>query len=109
MPSVPPFVLAAAIRYRYGCDPVLSGSKWVAETLADERPWIGRVYLFDLIEHPTATRCYAWGYSLDAENRFECITVLDEGAVPSAEAAVRAYLASRRSRPSNGRPASEPA
>ena len=53
--------------------------------------WDGRVEVFDLIDHPTAERAYAWAHETD-EGRSRFVAVLHEGPVDSPEAAVRAAI-----------------
>ena len=48
----------------------------------------GEVLVFDLVEHPTARKCYAW--EVDSEVR----VVLHEGPVEGPLAAVRASIVS---------------
>ena len=83
--------LRPAIRRTHGCD-----SKWVAAVPVSERyggrvVWDGEVQVFDLIGHPTATRCYAWSHQTnDGKTRY--VAVLHEGPVDSPQAAVRAAI-----------------
>ena len=98
MPAVSFIALAGAIRSLHGCDSVHRGSVWVAEEPPGRSPWIGRVHVFDLVAHPTATRCYAWGVPSDPGRGFDCVTVLHEGEVDSPHAAVRAHLARQEPR-----------
>ncbi len=50
------------------------------------RSWEGEVLVFDLEDHPTAPRCYAW------EVDGEVTAVLHQGSVKSARDAVRASI-----------------
>ena len=72
---------------------LLSGAK--AKVLARERVeevfegepvWRGEVLVFELLDHPSASRCYAW------EVDGEVTAVLGEGPVKSAVDAVRASI-----------------
>ena len=45
-------------------------SKWiesvpVKEIFKGETVWEGEVQVFELIDHPTAKKCYAWSYVVD--------------------------------------------
>ena len=61
--------LHRAIRDLHGCD-----SRWieavpVTETFEGQTIWDGVVQVFDLIDHPTATRAYAWSHLWDHKTR----------------------------------------
>ena len=77
-----------AIRETHGCDSVFTGMQSrVTEKMNDQVVWDGMVLIFDLKDHPTASRCYAWAvYS-------RVTAVLDEEPVDSPRAAVRAAIA----------------
>ncbi len=92
MPAVSPLMLAANVHRRYGCDCAVLGSVWVSERIGDGRPWIGRVWVIELLGHRTAARCYAWGVPSEGLRGFDCVTMLEEGAVDSPAAAVRFHL-----------------
>ena len=49
-----------AIRATHGCESLLRDKATVREEFEGETVWEGEVLIFDLIDHPTATRCYAW-------------------------------------------------
>ena len=51
----------------------------------------GEVQVFDLIDHPTAQRCYAWSYETD-ERKERTLAVLHEGPVDSPRKAVQAAI-----------------
>ncbi len=63
-----------------------AGQTAVREVLEGEVVWVGEVLLFILLEHPTASRCYA------CEVDGEVTAVLHDGTVDSSEAAVRAAI-----------------
>ncbi len=98
MPAVSFIALAGAIRSLHGCDSVHRGSVWVAEEPPGRSSWIGRVHVFDLVAHPAASRCYAWGVPSASGRGFDCVTVLHEDDVDSPRAAVHAHLTSLESR-----------
>ena len=75
-----------AIRATHGCDSQLWDKATVREEFEGETVWEGEVLIFDLLGHPTATRCYAW--EVDAE----VTAVLRVGPVDSPGAAVRASI-----------------
>ena len=43
--------------------------------------------MFDLIGHPTATRCYAWSYAVEGSERRRFVAVLHQRPVDSPEKA----------------------
>ena len=58
----------------------------VVETFEGETVWEGEVLVFDLLDHPTAPKCYAW------EVDGEVTVVLHESPVGNAQEAVRAAI-----------------
>jgi len=73
-----------------------SKSKWlksvpIKETFEGETVWDGVVEFFELIDHPTAKKCYAWSYETD-EGKSKFIAVLHQGVVDSPVKAVRAEI-----------------
>ncbi len=74
-------------------------SKWlesvpVKETFEGETVWEGIVQVFELIDHPTAKKCYAWSYIVDESGKRKFFAVLHQGPVDSPEKAVRAAILS---------------
>lgn len=59
----------------------------VEETFEGQPVWNGEVLIFELLDHPTATRCYAWSVG------DRVTTILLEPPVDSPNAAVRAAIA----------------
>ncbi len=49
-----------AIRQTLGTEAVVVESVYIDERFEDDPIWQGEVLVFDLIDHPKATRCYAW-------------------------------------------------
>ena len=85
--------LESAILDRLGCDPIFRGAVFVREQfLPGGNVWSGTVSVFDLIDHPTASRCYAWSCSAEESELGEHMIVLQGEAVASARTAVRAYM-----------------
>ena len=76
----------------HGCSSTHIESAKVVETFEGETVWDGTVEVFDLIDHPTAQRAYAWAYETDAGN-IRYLAVLHEPPVDSPETAVRAAIA----------------
>jgi hypothetical protein len=87
--------LQDAIRKTHGCESRHVESVPVRETFRGQTVWEGVVEVFDLIEHPTAKRCYAWGHQTgksDEKSRY--VTVLGIPPIGSPLQAVRASIAS---------------
>ena len=83
--------LRQAIRDLHGCE-----SRWVEavpvrETFEGATVWDGDVEVFDLIEHPTAQRCYAWSHETD-EGKRRYVAVLHAGPIGSPRRAVQAAI-----------------
>ena len=74
-------------------------SKWlesvpVKETFEDKTGWEGVVQVFELVDHPTAKKCYAWSYVVDDSGKSKFVAVLHKEPVYSAEDAVKAFIVS---------------
>ena len=87
MNELPIETFVNAIRKTHGCGAELRSDVPVSEQFEGQTVWKGRVLVFDLIDHPTATTCCAWSVG----NRVTA--VLHEGPVDSPQAAVRAAIA----------------
>ncbi len=84
--------LQKAILDLHGCK-----SKWVEsvpikEVFEGETVWEGVVQVFDLKDHPTAKRCYAWSHELEGSKKRRFFAVLHEGQVDSPKKAVKAAI-----------------
>lgn len=75
-----------AIKGAHGCLSALHSRRVVREAFPGRPVWEGEVLTFDLLNHPTAARCYAWV----EEGRVT--TVLHDGSVDSPRAAVRSHV-----------------
>jgi hypothetical protein len=75
-----------AIRATHGAGSRLIARERVKETFQGETVWEGEVLVFELVDHPSASRCYAW------EVDGEVTAVLGEKPVDSAQTAVRAAI-----------------
>ena len=87
--------LQKAILNLHGCK-----SKWiesipVKETFRGQTVWEGVVQVFDLLDHPTAKKCYAWSHAIEHSNKRKFFAVLHQGPVDSPEKAVRAAIVSK--------------
>ena len=84
--------LREAIKNLHGCDSTQKESVPVTEAFEGQVVWKGVVDVFDLIDHPTATRCYAWSHAVEGSENRRFVAVLHQGPVDSPETAVRAAI-----------------
>jgi len=84
--------LAKAILDLHGCNATWIKSVPVKEIFEGETVWEGVVQVFDLIDHPKATRCYAWSHELEGSKKRRFFAVLHQGKIDSAKAAVKAAI-----------------
>lgn len=85
--------LRDVIRRLHGVDSEHVGSVPVKETFQGKTVWDGIVEVFDLKDHPTAFRIYAWAHDTDdPENPRRHVTVLHSHPIKSAQDAVRAAI-----------------
>ena len=75
-----------AIQETHGAQARLLTRERVNERFQGEPVWKGEVLVFELIDHPTAARCYCW------EVDGEVTAVLKEPPVESPRDAVRASI-----------------
>jgi hypothetical protein len=81
------------IRRLHGCESRHVESVPVHEEFRGQTVWDGTVEVFDLIGHPKAKQCYAWGHwSGKGDKRSRYIIVLKVPPVDSPVAAVRASI-----------------
>ena len=86
MNELPVHTFEKAIQATHGCRSALRERVEVREEFEGRPVWEGEVLVFVLIDHPTATTCYAW--SVDQK----VTAVLAEGPVDSPAKAVRAAI-----------------
>ena len=84
--------LKKAIRNLHGCDSTWMEAVRVKETFKGETVWEGLVQVFNLIDHPKATRCYAWSHAIDDSKKRRFVAMLHQEPVTSPGAAVRADI-----------------
>jgi len=75
-----------AIRQTHGSESQLVGRERIDERFEGERVWQGEVLIFDLLDNPMSTRCYAW------EVDGQVTAVLHIGPIDSPLKAVRASI-----------------
>ncbi len=85
--------LAKAVVDLHGGKALWLESTPVKETFQGEIVWEGEVQVFDLSDHPMASRCYAWSCVTDEKTgKRKFFAVLHQGRVDSPRAAVRAAI-----------------
>lgn len=84
--------LQEAIRNLHGCGSRFVESVPVTETFNGETVWAGAVQVFDLIDHPTAQRAYAWSHAVDGSENRRFVVVLHAGPIDSPQKAVQAAI-----------------
>ena len=87
--------LLDAIRHLHGV-----GAKWIESVPVVEKfngvtVWEGEVQVFELVNHPSAKRAYAFSHAADGHKR-HFVAVLELPPVVDAVTAVRAAIASGR-------------
>ncbi len=82
-----------AIRRLHGCESRHVESVAVREEFQGQTVWSGTVEVFDLIDHPKAKQCYAWGHRTGADDKgSRYVTVLKIPPIDSPVGAVRASI-----------------
>lgn len=84
--------LRKAIRDLHGCDSTWVESIPVTETFEGQIIWRGAVEVFDLVDHPEVSCCYAWSHAVEGSENRRFVAVLHQGPVDSPEKAVRAAI-----------------
>lgn len=84
--------LKLAIERQHGGVATFVQSVPVKETYAGKTVWEGVVSVFDLADHPSATRAYAWSSPIEGSNRRRFFAVLHIPPIESPLAAVRAAI-----------------
>lgn len=83
-----------AIHRLHGCESRHIESVPIREEFQGQAVWSGTVEVFDLIGHPTAKQCYAWGHHAGKDGKeSQYVVVLKIPPVDSPVAAVRASIA----------------
>ncbi len=92
MSEVPIAGVQQAIRDLHSCHSEYRSTTRVVQDFGDQGVWEGKVYTFDLAGHPSAVCCYAWSSPVEGSEIRRFVAVLQEPAVNSPEAAVRAAV-----------------
>lgn len=92
MPEVSVDQLRLAVERQHHCTAHLAQSAPVRETHAGALVWEGVVHVFDITDHPTAARAYAWSSPIEGSEKRRFFAVLHQGPIKSPADAVRAAI-----------------
>ena len=87
--------LQNAIWHTHGCKSTYLETVSVREEFNGKVVWDGDVEIFELIKHPTACQCYAWGFK-DNLGKWQYVAVLKVPQVDTPRKAVQAYILSQQ-------------
>ena len=85
--------LKEAIRAVHGCESLHVSTSRVVAQFEGAIAWDGDVETFDLVGHPKANKCHAWGY--EEKGQFKSTAVLELPPVDSPSTAVDVAIAAR--------------
>ena len=84
--------LREAVENMHGGSATLAQSVPVKETWEGKTVWEGVVHVFDLAQHPKATRAYAWSSPIEGSTKRRFFAVLHTERINSPIEAVRAAI-----------------
>ena len=84
--------LKQAVEHMHHCRAQFIEAVPVSESFQGLPVWQGIVHVFELTEHPTATRCYAWSSPVGESDKRRFFAVLHLPPITSAQDAVRAAI-----------------
>lgn len=90
--------LATAIERQHGGTATHVQSVPVKETFAGQTVWEGVVEVFDLDDHPRATRAYAWSSPIEGSDKRRFFAILHLGGIRSPADAVKAAIVAEHKR-----------
>ena len=88
--------LQRAVEGQHGGKTMLVEAVPVKEVFQGQTVWEGVVHVFDLEDHPKATRAYAWSSPVEGSNKRRFYAVLHLGGIRSPLDAVRAAIVAER-------------
>lgn len=91
MTEVDPDQLKRAVERQHGGTATLVQSVPVKESFEGATVWEGVVHVFD-VDHPKATRAYAWSSPIEGSNKRRFFAVLHLGGITGPVEAVRAGI-----------------
>jgi len=95
--------LKSAVESQHGGIAALAQSVPVKEMHAGAVVWEGVVHVFDLKDHPTASRAYAWSSPIEGSDKRRFFAVVHAGPIRSPLDAVRASIVEEHRRGKNSR------
>ena len=84
--------LGDAVQRMHGGTATLAQTVPIRETFEGKVVWEGVVHVFDLADHPTATRAYAWSSPIEGSTKRRFFAVLHRERINSPLEAVRAAI-----------------
>ncbi len=88
-------ILKHAVEKLHRCKATWVESVPVEETFNGKTVWERIVQVFDLLNHPSAKRCYAWSLINDDSKKRRFFAVLHQPPIDSPLAAVRVTIANK--------------
>lgn len=87
-----PIEIQYAVERTHGGSPTLAQSVPICEHFNGKPVWEGVVHVFDLSDHPNATRAYAWSSPIQGSTKRRFFSVLHIPPINSPADAVRAAI-----------------
>jgi hypothetical protein len=84
--------LKEIIRKLHGSEATHVETVPIVESHEGQTVWEGEVEVFDLADHPKASRVYAWSHETDEPDRPRTVTVLHVPPITSPRKAVQASI-----------------
>jgi hypothetical protein len=90
--------LREAVEKMHGGTATVAQSVPVREIFKGQTVWEGVVHVFDLADHPTAVRAYAWSSPIEGSTKRRFFAVLHTERINSPLEAVRAAIVAEHQR-----------
>ena len=90
--EVDPNELRDTVERMHGCPAQLVQAVPVSESFEGRPAWYGVVYIFDLLGHRSADRCYAWSSRVEESDQRRFFAMLHTPPIVSPADAVRATI-----------------
>ena len=90
--------LVQVVETEHDCAATFVQSVPVREAFDGQIVWEGIVHIFEITDHPEATRCYAWSSPVESSSKQRFYAVLEVLPVQSAQDAVRAAIVAEHRR-----------
>ena len=89
--------LKQAVEHQHGGTAIFVEVVPVEETFEGHPVWEGVIHVFDLDDHPSATRAYAWSSPIEGSTKRRFFAVLHLGGIQSPQDAVKAVIVAENS------------